>query len=255
MHSERVEFKGASGQLLAARLETPDVRLRGQAVFAHCFTCGKDSVAAHRIGRALVRRGISVLRFDFTGLGESSGDFGNTNFSSNIADLVAAASHLRELGRAPGLMIGHSLGGAAVLAAAHQLPEVRAVATIGAPSDPAHVAGLFPQPPPGQEQEAIQVELGGRQFRIGRQFLADAAEHQLLRGIAELGRPLLVLHSPVDEIVEIAHATRIFTAAAHPKSFVSLDRATHLLTGKGDATYAAEVVAAWSTRYLGPGAA
>lgn len=255
MHSERMEFEGASGQTLAARLETPPGRLRGQALFAHCFTCGKDSLAAYRVAQALARRGVSVLRFDFTGLGDSSGEFANTGFSSNIADLVAAAGHLRGMGRPPGLLVGHSLGGAAVLAAARQLPEVRAVATIAAPSDPAHVTALFRDAVPRilDEGEA-EVELGGRTFRIQRQFLADAAEHQLLRDVGALDRALLVLHSPADEVVDIAHATRIFTAAKHPKSFVSLDRAGHLLPARDDATYAAEVIAAWSTHYLRTGA-
>ncbi len=251
MHSERVEFEGASGQMLAGRLDSPKGRLRGQALFAHCFTCGKDSLAAYRVSRALARQGIAVFRFDFTGLGDSSGDFANTNFSSNIADLVAAAIHLRGMGRPPDLLVGHSLGGSAVLAAAHQLPEVRAVATIAAPSDPAHVAGLLPKNllQVGPDQP-VEVELGGRTFRIQRQFLDDAAEHQLLRQISTLGRALLVLHSPSDEVVEIAHATRIFVAAAHPKSFVSLDGADHLLAKKGEAIYAAEVIAAWSSRYF-----
>lgn len=251
MHSERMEFEGASGQLLVGRLDSPEGRLRGQALFAHCFTCGKDSLAAYRVSRALARRGVAVFRFDFTGLGDSGGDFGNTNFSSNIADLVAAATHLRGMGRPPDLLVGHSLGGSAVLAAAHQLPEVRAVATIAAPSDPAHVAGLLPKNflQMGSDPH-VEVELGGRKFRIQRQFLADAAEYQLGRMIGTLGRALLVLHSPADEVVEISHATRIFVAAAHPKSFVALDGAGHLLAKRDEASYAAEVVAAWSSRYL-----
>lgn len=251
MHSERVEFEGASGEVLAGRLDTPGGQPLGQALFAHCFTCGKDSLAAHRVARSLARRGISVFRFDFTGLGDSGGEFANTNFSSNVADLVAAASYLRRLGRPPALLVGHSLGGAAILAAARHLPEVQAIATIAAPSDPAHVAGLFDVAPNTADASAdLQVALGGRTFFIQRQFLTDAAEHRLIRDIASLGRALLVLHSPKDEVVDISHATRIFVAAKHPKSFISLEKADHLLVDKRDASYAGEVIAAWSSRYL-----
>lgn len=251
MPSERLEFTGATGLPLAGRLDTPAGRLRAQALFAHCFTCGKDSLAAFRIARGLARKGIAVLRFDFTGLGDSAGEFANTNFSSNVADLVAAADHLRRLGRPVGLLIGHSLGGAAVLAAARRIPDALGIVAIAAPSDPEHVTGLFSEALPRilSDGEA-EVRLGGRSFRIQRQFLADAAEHELLREVAQLQRPLLVLHSPADEVVDLGNATRIFTAAQHPKSFIALDRASHLLSRKEDADHAADLIAAWSAPYL-----
>jgi fermentation-respiration switch protein FrsA (DUF1100 family) len=251
MKSGRVEFPGSSGQTLAARLNAPAGPVRACALFAHCFTCGKDFPTAPRIAQTLANHGIAVLRFDFTGLGESQGEFADTNFSSNVDDVVAAADHLRGLQHAPALLIGHSLGGAAVLAAAARIPDVRAVVTIAAPSDPAHVAGLFA----GSVEEIhrqgeARVQLAGRPFRIKRQFLADAAEQNLIGAIAGLRRALLVMHSPADTTVAIANATRIFAAAEHPKSFVSLVRADHLLQSKDDAVYAAEVIAAWSARYL-----
>jgi putative redox protein len=252
MPSAQASFPGAHGALLAARLDLPDTPARACALFAHCFTCGKDIYAASRIAEALVAHGIAVLRFDFTGLGSSEGEFANTNFSSNVADLVAAADWLRREHAAPALLIGHSLGGAAVLAAADAMPEVRAVATIGAPSDPGHVAGLFREHVPEIEArgEAL-VQLAGRPFRIRREFLADAAEQNLRAKIANLGRALLILHSPVDETVGIGNATGIFVNARHPKSFVSLDSADHLLRRRSDAAYAANMIAAWSGRYLG----
>ena len=251
MKVERTEFFGSDGQKLAARIDSPDGPVHAYALFAHCFTCGKDVFAASRIAQALTVYGIAVLRFDFTGLGASEGEFANTNFSSNLADLIAAANHLREAYRAPALMIGHSLGGAAVLAAAGDIPEVRAIVTIGAPSDPAHVSGLF-----FDHLEEIkvkgeaQVQLSGRPFRIKRQFLVDAAEHNLTPKIAHLRKALLVMHSPIDQTVDIANALQIFTAAKHPKSFISLDDADHLLSRKSDAVYVAKMIAAWSGRYI-----
>jgi putative redox protein len=252
MQTHKASFPGAHGMLLAARLDTPDTPARAHALFAHCFTCSKDIFAASRIAQALVEHGIAVLRFDFTGLGHSEGEFANTDFSSNIADLVAAADWLRREHAAPSLLIGHSLGGAAVLAAASSIPEARAVATIGAPSDPGHVAGLFREHVPEIEArgEAL-VQLAGRPFRIRREFLADAAEQNLREKVAGLGRALLILHSPVDETVAIGNATGIFVNARHPKSFVSLDDADHLLRRHRDADYAADMIAAWSGRYLG----
>jgi putative redox protein len=251
MQSHKASFPGAHGGLLAARLDAPDGRARAHALFAHCFTCSKDIFAASRIAQTLVEHGIAVLRFDFTGLGHSEGEFANTDFSSNIADLVAAADWLRREHTAPALMIGHSLGGAAVLAAAASVPEVRAVATIGAPSDASHVTGLFREHVPEIEArgEAL-VQLAGRPFRIRREFLADAAEHNVREKVAHLGRALLILHSPVDETVAIGNATGIFVSAQHPKSFISLDNADHLLRRRGDAAYAANMIAAWSERYL-----
>lgn len=243
MRSEEASFPGSQGGRLAARLDSPDGPAR--------FTCGKDIFAASRIAQALVERGIAVLRFDFTGLGHSEGEFANTDFSSNVQDLIAAADWLRLGGRAPSLLIGHSLGGSAVLVAAGAMPEVRAVATIGAPSDVAHVCGLFCEQVPEIEAkgEAL-VQLAGRPFRILREFLADAAEQNLRDHVGRLGRALVILHSPVDETVAIGNATGIFVNARRPKSFVSLADADHLLRRHSDAAYAANIIAAWSEMYL-----
>lgn len=252
MPNQRLQFPGRDGQQLAARLDTPAGAIQAFALFAHCFTCGKDALAASRIAAALTGHGIAVLRFDFTGLGGSDGEFANTNFSSNVADLVAAADFLRGQYQAPALLIGHSLGGAAVLAAAGDIPEARAVVTIAAPSDPAHVLGLFRDQRPRIEADGeAEVMLAGRPFRIRQQFLDDVAEQRLLGKVAALRRALLVMHSPADDTVGIDNASQIFSAARHPKSFVSLDKANHLLSGKEDATYVANTIAAWSQRYLG----
>ena len=251
MTTSAVHFPGAHGSRLAARLDRPDGTPRAFALFAHCFTCSKDTLAAARISAALAASGFAVLRFDFTGLGGSEGEFANTNFSSNIADLVAAADWLRAEHAAPQLLIGHSLGGAAVLAAAAKIPESVAVATIGAPSDPAHAARLLA--PARAEIEAAgeaEVELAGRRFRVRKQFLDDIAAQPQREAIAGLRRALLVFHSPADTTVEISNAAEIFMAAKHPKSFVSLDRADHLLTRQEDAAYVATVLAAWASRYL-----
>jgi uncharacterized protein len=248
---ERVAFPGTAGQKLAARLDAPDEAPTAYALFAHCFTCGKDVFAAARIAQQLAAHGIAVLRFDFTGLGSSEGEFANTNFSSNVADLVAAAAHLRAAYAAPALLIGHSLGGAAVLAAAGSVPECKAVVTIGAPSDVRHVRHLLGERLSQIEADGeAEVVLAGRPFTIKRQFLLDAEEQNLAAKIAELRRALLVMHSPRDDTVEISNATRIFTAAKHPKSFISLDTADHLLTAREDAVYAADLIAAWAVRYL-----
>jgi putative redox protein len=220
-------------------------------LFAHCFTCGKDNLASKRIAEALAERSFAVVRFDFTGLGTSEGEFANTHFSSNVADLVAAADHLRRSGHAPALLVGHSLGGAAVLAAAAQIPEAKAVATIAAPSDPSHVTGLFKDDVADiRAQGEREVRLAGRAFRIRREFLDDVAEHKLIERVATLRRAHLVLHSPTDDTVGIDNATRIFLAAKHPKSFVSLADANHLLTRRRDALYAGHVIAAWAERYI-----
>jgi uncharacterized OsmC-like protein/alpha-beta hydrolase superfamily lysophospholipase len=251
MPSERFEFPNARGEKLAAVLDRPAGEPRAYALFAHCFTCGKDVLAAKRIAEGLTARGIAVLRFDFTGLGASEGEFANTHFSSNVADLIAAANHLREMYRAPGLLIGHSLGGAAVLAVAQHCPEARAVATIGAPADPAHVTGLFKEHVADIHAKGeVEVALAGRPFRIRQEFLDDVAEQKLHQCLANLRKALLVLHSPTDDLVGIENASSIFTAAKHPKSFISLSGADHLLSKRADATYVAEVIAAWSQRYL-----
>ncbi len=252
--SERVDFPGSGGQRLAALLELPEGTPSTFALFAHCFTCSKDIFAAARIAGGLAERGIAVLRFDFTGLGASEGEFANTNFSSNLGDLVAAAEFLRDHYAAPKLLVGHSLGGAAVLAAASRVPEATAVATIAAPAEADHVRHLI-----GDAAAAIEaageaeVSIGGRPFRIKRQFLEDIASHRLEDAIRGLGKALLVFHSPRDEIVGIENASRIFAAALHPKSFVSLDRADHLLRRREDAEYVAEVLAAWAGRYVAGG--
>ena len=255
MSPQRIEFPGGSGARLAARLDAPEGAPRAFALFAHCFTCSKDLAAVSRIARGLAARGLAVLRFDFTGLGHSEGEFANTDFSSNVDDLVAAADWLRAEHRAPALLVGHSLGGAAVLAAAARIPEATAIATIGAPAEPAHIERLFAAR--REEIEArgeAEVELAGRRFRIRRELLDDLAAQRLEPALAGLRRALLVLHSPRDEVVSIDAASRIFLAARHPKSFVSLDDADHLLREPADATYVAEVLSAWASRYL-PGAA
>src|SRR5882724_4598456 len=251
MASERFDFPNAAGEKLSAVLDRPAGQPVAFALFAHCFTCGKDNLAAKRIADGLTARGIAVLRFDFTGLGASEGEFANTTFSSNVADLVAAANHLRKMYRAPAILIGHSLGGAAVLAAASQVPEARAVATIAAPADPSHVTGLFRQHVPDIHAKGeVEVALAGRPFRIRREFLDDIAMQKLEHCLRDLRKALLVLHSPTDDLVGIENASAIFTAARHPKSFVSLSGADHLLGKRADAVYVAEVVAAWSERYL-----
>jgi uncharacterized OsmC-like protein/pimeloyl-ACP methyl ester carboxylesterase len=253
MPTERFQFTGSEGQQLAAALDTPEGGIRAYALFAHCFTCGKDVLAAKRIAVALAAKGIAVLRFDFTGLGSSEGDFANSTFASNVADLVRAADHLRETGKAPAILIGHSLGGAAILAAAAQIPDARAVVTIAAPSDPAHVTGLFADRIEDiREHGRAEVSLAGRPFTITRQFLDDIAEHGLMAHVARLHKALLVMHAPTDDTVGIDNATRIFVTAKHPKSFVSLAGADHLLTDRRDAAYVAEIIAAWASRYLDP---
>jgi uncharacterized OsmC-like protein/pimeloyl-ACP methyl ester carboxylesterase len=250
---ERFQFTGSEGQQLAAALDTPDGAISAYALFAHCFTCGKDVLAAKRIALALAAKGIAVLRFDFTGLGSSEGDFANSTFSSNVADLVRAADHLRETLKAPAILIGHSLGGAAILAAASQIPDAKAVVTIAAPSDPAHVTGLFKDRVEDiRKRGQVEVTLAGRPFRIKREFLDDIAEHGLTTHVANLHKALLIMHAPTDDTVSIDNATRIFVAAKHPKSFVSLAGADHLLTDRRDATYVAGVIAAWAERYIEP---
>jgi putative redox protein len=251
MPSERFDFPNARGEKLSALLDRPAGTPIAYALFAHCFTCGKDNLAAKRIAEGLTERGIAVLRFDFTGLGASEGEFANTNFSSNVADLVAAANHMRVMFKAPAILIGHSLGGAAVLCAAGELPEARAVVTIGAPADPAHVIGLFEQHVPDiHAQGEVEVKLAGRPFRIRREFLDDIAGQKMKDAVAGLRKALLVMHAPTDDTVGIDNASAIFLAARHPKSFVSLDGADHLISKRSDAVYAADVIAAWSERYL-----
>ncbi|WP_368187590.1 alpha/beta fold hydrolase [Aestuariibius sp. HNIBRBA575] len=251
MPTERFTFLGHSGHKLAARLDMPDGPHLATALFAHCFTCGKDIPAARRISARLAAMGIAVLRFDFTGLGHSEGEFENTHFNSNVADLTAACNALTSRGMAPTMLIGHSLGGAAVLKAAAQMPQIKAVATLGAPFDPAHVTHNFASELPKIAENGVsEVNLGGRPFRINQDFVQDVITEDLRPAIANLKAALMVLHGPHDTIVGIENASDIFAAAKHPKSFVTLDDADHLITRLEDAEYAADVIAAWSRRYL-----
>ncbi len=246
----KLSFPGQDGSSLAGLLETPDRDPLSTVLFAHCFTCGMDITAASRVSRALVALGHEVLRFDFTGLGSSDGDFANTNFSSNVGDLVAAADYLRAQDRAPSLLIGHSLGGTAVLNAAHQIPECRGVVTIGSPADAKHVSKQFACDIDRINADGqADVMLAGRPFTIKREFLEDISKTGTDH-LTHLKPALLVMHSPVDTVVDISQAERIYKAARHPKSFVDLDGADHLLTKAHDAEYVASVVAAWSSRLL-----
>jgi len=253
MRKINVRFQNAAGQTLSGILETPLAAPRAYALFAHCFTCSKNLKAATNISRALTDAGLAVLRFDFTGLGQSEGEFAETNFSSNVDDLLAAAQFLKEEHKPPAVLIGHSLGGTAVLQAAPQVPSAVAVATIGSPADPGHVAHLFAGAHDQLEREgSAEVSLGGRPFTIKRQFLDDLRTHDLPAAIGGLRKALLIMHAPLDDTVEVDNASSLFAAAKHPKSFVSLDKADHLLTREEDSLYAGKVLAAWSSRYLPP---
>lgn len=248
---ERVDFEGALGAKLSARLDLPAGKIRAHAIFAHCFTCSKDLNATRRISGELARLGIAVLRFDFTGLGSSDGDFASTNFSSNVEDLCIAAQWLRDNYAAPQLLIGHSLGGAAVLAAAASLPEVKAVVTIGAPADASHVVHNFgAKLNEIRETGEAEVSLGGRNFSIRKQFLEDLDHSAVTQRLSTMKKALLVLHSPTDQTVGIENAADIFMAAKHPKSFVSLDGADHLVSREADAVFVANIIASWVERYL-----
>ena len=249
--STRIEFPGSRGAQLAGRLDLPETSPQAYALFAHCFTCTKDVQAASRIAQELTGFGIAVLRFDFTGLGGSGGDFANTDFTSNVGDLISAADYLRQHHQAPTILVGHSLGGAAVLAAAEHVPETRAVATIGAPADTEHLLHLLAESRAEIEQKGeAEVCLASRPFRIRKQFLDDVTSQPQAERIQRLGVPLLVMHSPNDQTVGVENARRIFDGARHPKSFVSLDGADHLLTRPDDARFAASVLATWASRYL-----
>lgn len=251
----KVGFNGGSGARLAGILEMPgEGKPRAYALFAHCFTCGKDVVSAARIARKLADLGIAVLRFDFTGLGASEGDFADTNFSSNVQDLLCAADYLHAEHHPVDLLIGHSLGGAAVLAAAGKIEEAKAIVTIAAPADPDHVIKQFACAIDTIEQHGhAEVQLAGRPFTIKKHFLDDLDKHKM-GYIHELGRPLLIYHSPVDQTVSIDEAAEIYNRARHPKSFISLDRADHLLTRREDADYVANTLVAWVEPYLSAGA-
>jgi len=251
MQNLKVEFKNQDGQKLSGILDLPAATVQAYALFAHCFTCSKNLKAATNISRAMTDAGVAVLRFDFTGLGQSEGDFADTSFSSNVRDLLAAADYLEAHHEAPAILLGHSLGGTAVLQAAASIASAVAVATIGSPSEPAHVAHLF-----GDAEDELaekghaQVQLGGRPFTVRKQFLDDLGKHNLPAAIGSLRKALLIMHAPLDEIVEIDNAGALFAAAKHPKSFVSLDKADHLLSHNEDSLYAGRVLAAWAKRYL-----
>jgi alpha/beta superfamily hydrolase len=241
----------ARGRRLAGRLELPDEQPRAYALFAHCFTCTKDYKAITRVGRVLARRGFAVLRFDFTGLGESEGDFADTTFTTNLEDLAAAAEFLRAEYEAPQLLVGHSLGGAAVLAAAPQIAGAKAVATIGAPSDTQHLRELLAVKAPDIERQGFaRVDILGRKFLIGKQLLDDLGRYRLDDAVAQLQRPLLVIHAPEDRIVGIEHARRLYDAAKQPKSLLAVEGADHLLSDPRDTTFVGEMLALWASRYV-----
>lgn len=252
MRSEKINFINNEGQNLSGRLELPvDRRAHNFALFAHCFTCNKNLTAIRNISRSLTQSGFGVLRFDFTGLGESEGDFEDTNFSGNVEDLIAAATYLATNHQSPTLLIGHSLGGAAVIFASAKIKSVQALATIGAPSDPEHVTHLLSSAISEIETSGVAtVNLGGRPFTIRKQFLDDLKSNKLEEVVAKLRKPLAILHSPQDKTVGISNAEQIYKAARHPKSFISLDGADHLLTDKKDSRYVGSIIASWATRYL-----
>lgn len=252
MPSKKIEFQNTNGENLAARLELPvDQHPHTFAIFAHCFTCSKNIAAVRNISRALNQGGIAVLRFDFTGLGESEGDFADTNFSSNVEDLVAAAQYLEDNYQAPALLVGHSLGGAAVISAAAKMPSVKAVATIGAPFDPNHVSHLLSEGLEEiEEKGTASVNIGGRPFTVKKQFLEDIRESNLQEKLQQFRKAILIMHSPQDRTVSVDNAAKIYHAARHPKSYISLDGADHLLSQKMDSVYAGNMIAAWVSRYL-----
>jgi len=251
VRTEHFDFAGAGGHRLSGAIDFPEAETCAYALLAHCFTCTKSTLATVRIARKLASLGIAVLRYDFTGLGASEGEFSDSTFSGNVEDLIAAAHAMAGAGREVSLLVGHSLGGAAILAAAGVLPSAKAVATIGAPFEVGHIKHLF-----GENLDLLlrsgeaEVNIGGRPFVIRRSFIDDLEKHDQAQRIRDLKRPLLVMHAPLDETVSIDNAGAIFTAARHPKSFISLDRADHLLTNAADAQYAADMIATWASRYV-----
>lgn len=256
MKSQRLRFGNSLGIELGARLDLPAATPIAYAVFSHCFTCNKDYRLVRQISRTLTGHGIAVLCLDFTGLGDSDGRFEDSNFSTSVSDVVAAAEYLAGFHRPPVLLIGHSLGGTVMLAAARELPRVRAVATINAPFEPGHIVHHFGAMEARIERDgAAEAVIGGKPYRITRQLLHDLREHRMAEVVRGLDAALLILHAPLDETVGIENAGRIFEAARHPKSFIALDRADHLLAREGDAYYAGEVIAAWAARYFDTGAA
>ena len=254
--SQKITFPSSEGEMLAASLEQGAGTPKAYAIFAHCFTCSKDYFATSWISRSMAEHGLSVLRFDFTGLGSSGGDFANTNFSSNVEDLLAAADFLVNNYQAPQLLVGHSLGGTAAIVAASRLPSVRAVATINSPYDPTHLKRVFRSSREEIERNGeAAVSIAGRIFKIKKQFLDDIAAHKMDETLRTLDRPILVFHSPVDNTVNIENAVKIFQAARHPKSFISLDNADHLLGKRSDAEFVARTLTAWASRYFDSGGA
>ncbi|MFC3122454.1 alpha/beta hydrolase family protein [Agaribacter flavus] len=248
---QKITFTGSQGFELAARLDLPNADIKAYALFAHCFTCGKELKPANKIAQALNENGIAVLRFDFTGIGQSEGEFSNTNFSSNVQDLIAAANYMRTYFQAPALMIGHSLGGTATLLAAKQVPEAKVVVTIGSPSNATNIEKQFGAQLDAIEQEGeAEVSLAGRTFKMKKQFLDDARNQNVLETLGSLKKPLLICHSATDDTVSIEHAAEIFMAAKHPKSFLSLDKADHLLFQPGAAEYVATSLIAWASIYM-----
>lgn len=252
MKTISIEIPSTNGSTLSARLDMPENEYKATALFAHCFTCGKDILAASRISRQLVAYDFGVLRFDFAGIGSSSGEFEDTNFSTNVQDLIDAANWLRNNYHAPELMIGHSLGGTAILAASPYIPEAKGYVTIGSPSNPKLILDLIGEENVGEinNEGYADVNLEGRIFRIKKQFLNDITENAVLKSVQKLHKPLLIMHAPNDQTVPITHATEIFHAATHPKSFISLDNADHLITNKTDAEFIADVVGSWSKHYI-----
>lgn len=252
MNGEKVEFKNTKGVLLTRKMELPaGSKIKGTAIFAHCFTCNKNLNAPTHIAKALTQNGFAVLRFDFTGLGESEGEFSNTNFTSNIEDLVAAGEFLNENFNAPSILIGHSLGGAAVISAASSIPSIKALVTIGAPYAPNHVTNLFSESIDKiRENGKYEVNIGGRPFKISSSFLDDVKEQNQLKVLNQLNVPILILHSPTDKIVDVGNAANIYKAAKHPKSFIALDGADHLLSKQEDSIYVADLISSWSKKYI-----
>lgn len=252
MRLTKIDFKNKQGNTISGRLDFPrDQKPLAYVLFAHCFTCNKNLTPVKNISRQLTEQGFAVFRFDFTGLGESEGDFENTNFSSNIEDLLCAADFMEKEYEAPSLIIGHSLGGAAVIFAGNKLKSVQAVATIAAPSSPDHVKNLFKTDIDKIKRDGTaEVNIGGRSFNIKKQFIKDISEKNMLEILENMRKPLLLLHSPQDNTVSVDNAAEIYKHAMHPKSFISLDGADHLLSNKKDSAYAGNVIASWSRRYL-----
>lgn len=251
MQSQQVSFENQNDHALSGTLDLPAGEPIAYALFAHCFTCSKNIKAAGNIARAMTAAGFAVLRFDFTGLGQSEGEFADTNFSSNVDDLLAAVDYLDKEHRAPSILVGHSLGGTAVLQAAARVASAVAIATIGSPSEPTHVAKMFAGSEDAlRDRGEATVNLGGRPFLMKQQFLDDLEKQSLQASVGSLRKALLVMHAPLDDIVEIDNASALFAAAKHPKSFVSLDNADHLLSQEADSSYAGRVLAAWASRYL-----